>query len=58
MTDLERKPGDVLTGDEVADLLRVTKRTVERLNIPSVKIGRLRRYLREDVMDYLRRKVA
>ena len=56
MTD--ERPSEVLTGDEVAELLRVTKRTVERLNIPSVKIGRLRRYLREDVLDYLRRKVA
>lgn len=49
---------DVLTGDEVAKLLRVSKRTVERLNLPSVKLGRTRRYLREQVLDFLREKSA
>jgi excisionase family DNA binding protein len=57
MTDVTRLP-EVLTGDEVADLLRVSKRTVERLHLPSVKVGKLRRYLREDVLNYLRDKVA
>jgi excisionase family DNA binding protein len=45
---------DVLTGAEVAALLRVSKRTVERLNLPSVKLGKCRRYLRDDVLAYLR----
>ncbi len=49
---------EVLTGDEVADLLRVSRRTVERLHLPSVKIGTKRRYLRADVLEYLRAKVA
>jgi len=49
---------EVLTGDEVAELLRVSKRTVERLHLPSVKVGKLRRYLREDVLNYLREKAA
>lgn len=49
---------EVMTAGEVASLLRVSKRTVERLNLPSVKLGRSRRYLREDVLNYLREKVA
>jgi excisionase family DNA binding protein len=57
MTD-DRVPGEVLTGDEVAALLRVSKRTVERLNLPSIKLGRTRRYLREDILNYLREKAA
>ena len=57
MTD-EKAPSEVMTGEEVAEMLRVTKRTVERLNLPSIKLGRLRRYLREDVLTYLREKAA
>lgn len=49
---------ELLTGDEVADLLRVSKRTVERLNLPYIKVGRLRRYLRDDIRDYYRLKRA
>lgn len=56
MTDGELN--EVLTGDEVAELLRVSRRTVERLNLPSVKLGSKRRYLRADVLNYLREKVA
>ena len=54
-------PGDlpeVMTVGEVAAALRVSKRTVERLLLPYVKVGRLRRYLREDVRDYLQQKRA
>lgn len=54
----DRVPSGVMTTDEVAEMLRVTRRTVERLNIPYMKIGRLRRYMREDVLTYLRDKVA
>jgi excisionase family DNA binding protein len=54
----EQSVPEVLTGDEVAELLRISKRGVERLHLPSVKVGRLRRYLREDVLNYLREKVA
>lgn len=48
---------ELLTSDEVADLFKVCKRTVERLNLPYVKVGRLRRYRRSDVVDYLEAKV-
>lgn len=44
---------DLLDPDMLADLLKVSRRTVERLPIPWVKIGRLRRYRRGDVQDYL-----
>ena len=48
---------ELLTPEEVADLLRVSKRTVERLNLPYIKVGRLRRYRRTDILDYLEQKV-
>ncbi len=48
----------VLTGQEVASLLRVSKRTVERLHLPSIKLGRTRRYLRDDVLSFLREKAV
>lgn len=48
----------VLTGPEVAKLLQVSKRTVERLHLPSIKLGRLRRYLLSDVLDYLKQKAS
>jgi len=52
-------PGpEVLTSREAAELLRVHRRTLERLNLPSVKLGRLRRYLREDILEWLRQKSA
>jgi excisionase family DNA binding protein len=54
----EERVDEVLTGDEVAKLLRVSRRTVERLHLKSVKVGNKRRYLREDVLDYLRQRAA
>jgi excisionase family DNA binding protein len=48
---------EILTTEEVAELLRVCKRTVERLNLPYVKVGRLRRYRRQDIMEYLEAKI-
>lgn len=54
----ETEAREVLTADQVAALLQVSRRTVFRLHLPSVKIGRTRRYLREDVLRYLRDKVA
>ena len=54
----ERTEKAVMTGPEVADMLQVSKRTVERLNLPSLKIGRLRRYLLSDVLDYLKAKAS
>jgi len=47
----------IVSGSQVAALLRVSKRTVERLNVPSVKLGKCRRYLRDDVLAYLRARV-
>jgi excisionase family DNA binding protein len=58
LTQKEPQIPDVLTTDEVAQLFRVSRRTVERLQIRSTKVGRLRRYLREDVLDYLRAKAS
>ena len=56
MTNETERP--VLTVSEVASLMRCSKRTVERLNIPSIKLGRLRRYLLTDVLDYLKQKAS
>lgn len=44
---------DVMTPDEVAQLLHVSKRTVERLNLPYVKVGRARRYMRSQLLTHL-----
>jgi excisionase family DNA binding protein len=48
---------ELLTKQQVADLLQVSVSTVERLTrsgeLPSVKFGRSRRYFRRDVMAYL-----
>jgi excisionase family DNA binding protein len=44
---------EILTTEEVAELLRVCKRTVERLPLRYLKVGRLRRYRRVDVVEYL-----
>ena len=43
----------VLTRDELAALLRVSVRTVDRLPIKSLKLGRRRLFRREDVDAYL-----
>jgi excisionase family DNA binding protein len=44
---------DLLTTEEVAELFRVCKRSVERLNLPYLKVGRLRRYRRTTVEEYM-----
>jgi excisionase family DNA binding protein len=54
----EEKVPEILTTDEAAQFLRVSKRTLQRLHIPYAKVGKLRRYLREDVLNYLREKAA
>jgi excisionase family DNA binding protein len=43
---------------DVAKYFGVSKRTAERMNIPYAKIGRKRKYLKEDVVAYIREKVA
>ena len=49
---------EVLTTKEAASLLRVSEKTLTRLHIPYAKVGKLRRYLREDVLAYVREKAA
>ena len=52
-------PSDLLlTRKEVAELLKVSTKTVERLPIPYLKVGRLPRYRREDVVKYVEGRVA
>lgn len=50
---------DVLTVDEVAGLLRIERRTVyvcvRRHGLPAQRVGRLYRFSREAVLDWLRR---
>ncbi len=54
----EDKLAEVLTPEEAAELLRISTKTLCRLHIPYAKVGRFRRYLREDVLTYLREKAA
>lgn len=49
---------DVLTVDEVARWLKVSRRTVERMNLPFAKVGRTRRYVRDQVLDFLKAKAS
>jgi excisionase family DNA binding protein len=49
---------DVLTVDEVAAWLKVSRRTVERMDLPFAKVGRVRRYVRDQVLDYLKRRAS
>ena len=44
--------------EDVARYFGVSKRTAERMGIPYAKIGRKRKYLKEDVIAYIREKVA
>ena len=48
---------DVLTQDEAAAFLKVTKRRLYQLPIPCSRLSRrTRRYFREDLVAYLKRK--
>lgn len=49
---------EILTAEEAADLLRVSTKTLRRLHIPFARVGKRRRYMREDVLSYIREKVA
>lgn len=44
--------------EDVARYLKVCKRTVERMAIPYAKIGRKRKYIPEQVVEYVKQKVA
>jgi len=49
-------PEAVLTTQQVAQWLSVSRRTVQRLRIPTVQLGhRTIRYRAKDVLDYLER---
>ena len=54
MTDVP----ELWTVDDVAKYFGISKRTAERMNIPYAKIGRKRKYLRDDVVAYIKDKVA
>ncbi len=51
------KPADVLTADEAADYLRVSRKTLYRLvsagKIPGNKVGRSWRFRRADLVAFL-----
>lgn len=48
---------EVLTSEEAAALLKVTRKRLYQLPIPCTKLSiRTRRYLRGDVMDFLRKR--
>jgi len=51
--------GDILTAQQLADMLRMQRSTIEdygrRGVIPSVKLGRHRRYIRADVVALIER---
>lgn len=48
---------DVFTLAEVAELLQLSRRRVKELGIPQIRLGaRTIRYLREDVLHYLKKR--
>jgi excisionase family DNA binding protein len=44
---------DVLTVDDVAELLKCSPKTVPTLGLPSHKVGRFRRYLKAEVLAWI-----
>lgn len=58
MTGTTVKPLGLLTVDDVAVMLEVSRRTIQRLPIPYAKVGRRRVYLLENVMAYLQKKAS
>jgi excisionase family DNA binding protein len=55
---MEEKIAVVLTADEAAALLRVSTKTILALardgTLPGEKVGRAWRFVREDLLDYVR----
>lgn len=53
-----REDAEVLTADEAAELLRVSTKTILALArdgaLPGEKVGRAWRFLRADLLDYVR----
>lgn len=53
------QPESVLTIEQVADWLQISKRAAERLHIPCVYLGtRTRRFIGKDVLAFLESKAA
>ena len=52
-------PEGILTREEVAELLKVKPRQVERLGVPHLDLGRkTKRYLLRDVLEWLEQRRA
>ena len=50
-------PEAILTPDQVAEWLQVSRRTVQRLPLPAVTMGhRTVRYLAKEILEYLERQ--
>jgi excisionase family DNA binding protein len=58
MTDEEPQVPEVLTAEEAAELLRISTKTLRRLHIPYARVGKRRRYMRSDVLTFIKDKVA
>jgi excisionase family DNA binding protein len=58
---VQTKEPDILTTVEVANLLRLTPEGVcnmaKRRELPAAKLGKVWRYRRSDIMDYLDKKI-
>ena len=52
-------PNDILKAEEVAKMLKTSAQQVRRLPLPVIRLGpRTLRYLREDVLTYMRNLAA
>ena len=60
--ELPTQPSDLLTNDEAAEYLGVSPktlpvwRTTQRYDLPFIKVGRLIRYRRSDLDEWLERQ--
>jgi excisionase family DNA binding protein len=56
-----KKTSDILTSDEAAKIIGVSMPTIRQMDIPFWLVGRTarhRRYLRSDVVAYLKKQMA
>jgi hypothetical protein len=49
---------EILTTQEAADAMRLSKKAFERLPIKYSKVGRFRRYLRKDLLSFLEERAS
>ena len=49
---------EVMTLEEVADMLQISTRTLKRHPIPFTRLGRKRLYLRSKVLQYIEERAA